>query len=530
MQRLSATLERGGTQTAIVIFVVLSVFATYILDVLPHCCEDINYLAYHSLEQRLDQFWNRTINEGRWFFALSTALVSGHVVTYVFAFIAVLASAATGILLAKLFACRGIGWLAAALLYALNPFLLVLYPWPVSFALFNLANLLAVASFVAYLRRPALLWAAPALVAVCVATYQPTLAFLIEIVFLHAVASILWSDDRSIIRIARPHVRFTMAVFLGFLIYTLVTKILLQAHGIEGAIRRYQMWQHNDPSSPSAVLAATTDAVRWFLNHGVSEGINPASSALVGPLSLRGPLLAVYKLALSLFCLGVIGSCIRSRSWTKLTVALMAAPVTVLITLLPLIASGSRMINRVLYPFGLLLPTLFCLAMSLWPSATIRRIASTLVAVLLLLHLGLTAQFSAGVSHQAAFAKRQHAAMLAALSQLPGFKPSSPVLFYPFRVSPSPAAGPGKRRDVDGRYWPLFNGTGNFRQLIQFEQGVELQMVYPAELRPDELDRIDEHIRSHRIPGWPQRGSVFRLDGVREALFVVYFPEPFTGQ
>jgi|GEM_PF-5862020 len=141
----------------VILFFVFLVSIPYVLEATPHCCEDVNYLDNLSFQDRANMFWQRTTYEGRYFFAIITAILSGYIVTNLFAGISILITIITAMFIASLWESEKKTFLIISLLLSLNPFLLIVYPWPISFCIFNVANLLLVVSFYAYCKNERLM-------------------------------------------------------------------------------------------------------------------------------------------------------------------------------------------------------------------------------------------------------------------------------------------------------------------------------------------------------------------------------------
>lgn len=513
-------------QAFAVLALVLGAFLPYIGGVAPHCCEDINYLAWHTLEQRQDQFWARTVNEGRWFFALWTALLSGYFITSVMAAIAVLASCMIGMMIAYLYTDGKRGWAMTASLVSLNPFLLTLYPWPISFALFNLAHLAGVACYFLFLRDRKFLLITPVVIAVCMGTYQPSVAFLIEVVFLHCLVRVFTDETASKPKETKVFLTFLVGIFFGIALYFAVTKGLLYSRGITGSIRRYDLWSHRNSATITDYFATTFEYFRWFVGNGVSSGIDPASSALVGELSWLSPFIKAYSVAVAITGGGLFIKAVKNRSWLQLFGAVAALPASMAMALAPLIASGSGIISRVFYPFGLLLPTLLSIH---WRSAkgkAGKAITGLVMILMVILHVALTAQFAEGIAVQAELARVEHRAMLERIFNLPGYKFQDEIVIYPY--APHGVSNSGEDKPfIDGRFWPLYNTTASFRQFIQLYQGYPVDIVSAADLSGAERGAIEDYVRLNGIRGWPHSTSVFSLPSVRRGIHVVYFPYPF---
>ena len=519
-------IENNLTYILFVLSFVLVFSIPYILEVVPHCCEDIHYLYGKTLLERYESFEHRTISEGRWVFGFISQLLSGYFITYLSAFISILVTVVNAMFLTSLWGCKKKQWVLISLLLSFNPFLLSLYPFPLTFSVFNFGNLLVVLAFYFYCKESRLIWITPLAIFVSLGIYQVTLSFLLQVVFIHFIIRTFNSKISKANEELRFYGYYLLAVLIGYAFYfIIIIKIAttLIVHGEilragHGEILRAENWGHKELNTLVDYLGHGFDSFIWFINNGISSGLDSGKSVLVGYISLRDKLIIFYQIALLLVNFILILQSIYQKSKLKTIVSIGALPITIIVTILPLVVSGSPMINRTFYPFGLLLPALLLILTSEKQSFKISFPLWIIALFMILLMASFQAQVFNGMTIQSKFAKTEHREILNRLFMMPNYDIKDSVLIYPYVPEDS------EKPRINATFWPLLSGGSNIGKFIKYYQSYEINIIGIKELNQEEILQIDDFLKKEEIPPWPHPSSVSYFSGIREGVFVIYYP------
>ena len=357
----------------------------------------------------------------------------------------------------------------------------------------------------------------PFAIAISLGTYQPTLSFLFEVVFLHFLIRCFKTNKFNAKKEIRFYGFFGFAVLGGCALYYFLVKILLTIAGIPGWLRRGEVWHNKVFNNLIDLISYAFDSFKWFIFNGVSSGINPSDSVLVGHISLREPLIMVYQMTLLIVNLLLVFQSLLKRSKLQICLSIGVLPLTILITILPLVVSGSTMISRAFYPFGLLLPAFLLIQMEK------KHKSSSIAGVLALIFIVLLGTFQSqvfnGMANGVRFAREEHQEMLSRLFVMPNYSVNDEVLIYPYIPDNK------ERSEVDNsRFWPLYFPYNNLNQIFKIYHNYAINMINLKDLKEEEINKIDNFISANKIQAWPYFNSVTYIPDLRKGVFIIYYP------
>jgi hypothetical protein len=530
-------LSKNSFSILSILLIIFGVSIPYITGAIPHCCDDIEYVNLYNqpLSERLSLsgFWYRTNTEGRFVFGLVTdtimpyiaTIFPGHMATHVYGFMSILFTAIVAMLIASLWQSERKEWVLISLLLFFNPFLLMLYPWVISFSAFSFANLILVFCFYCYCKNNRFIFILPIVIFLSIGTYQPTLSFLLEVAFLHFFVRCFYERKLDIRKEIRFYGAFLLASFAGYVLYSLTLKVLLAIAGIP-TIKRFEMWHNKTFSNFIDVLSFASDSFKSFANNGISSGIDPSQSVLVGHLSLQSPLIIIYQFLLGLMVILLFVQSIQKRSRLQAILVILVVPVSILITILPLIVSGSGMIGRVFYPFGLVLPALVSVQLN---GCTNRFRLDLIMRGLGFMFVGLLGAFYIqtfnGMVDATTFAKAEYQDVLTRLSTSREYNSNSPVLIYPYIPHQD------RRPELGGNAWPLFHVTTPYiGKFIKYSLGKDINLIELNALNNEELIKVENFISDHDMLAWPGRSAIKYMSNLRGGIFLIYYPYDLAVQ
>jgi hypothetical protein len=521
INRLAQLISNYKIQVILVLIYVFFVFLGYIAGTTPNCCEDIYFVNPFSLGQKTSWIWGKTISEGRFISSSILVLLSGFLNIHVTSFLAIFFSIIASILIVSLWRCQKSCFALILLLLSLNSFLLMLYAFQFYFTVVNAANCASILSLYLYQKNKHFFLLIPLIMVLSLGTYQITLVFTLIVLFCSFFIDFFEEkkfDWKSKINF---YGNSLAAIIIGFFLYKIILRILLSFQGKE-RITRIELWGGRELNSFGDYFSYSIECFKSFFQTGISSSLNPADSFWVGDLYTRLPLIKINEILIPTLLLILLFYAIQKRDLLKIILVIIFLPVTVGIILAPIVVSGSEIIPRTFYPFGLVLPTLILTTLNAnLRCFKIKSLVISVSVVLLLINSLFHIEVFQGMRAKSDLAKVEHERMYEALSVSPNFSPSRKVLIYWYDANK-----PEDNTYIGSGFWPMYHST-SMDIIFKYELNKDVKFVYLNTFSKEQKEQVRRFILDKKLLPWNEQQLATLMPSsseIPEGLLIIYYP------
>jgi hypothetical protein len=526
-------------QVFLVSLYVFFIFLNYILGTTPNCCEDIYFINPLGPEQKINWVWAKTIAEGRFISSFIMAFLSGFFNTHITSLLVVGFSIYTSILITLSWNCKKRYFSLILALLSLNSSLLMLYTFQFYSSIFSIANFAIILLLYYYRKNKYIIFFVPLITVIVLGIYQITFTFGLMVLFLMFFIDVfeekkfLWKSKLFF------YSKYFCATILGFFAYHIILHVLLSFHG-KTRITRIELWGGRDLKTFQDYFFYGIECFNSFLGNGIRSSLNPGDSFWLGDIHSRFFLIKLNEILIPVLLVILLFYSIQKKDFLKIILVIIFLPITIGIVLAPTILSGSNLIARTFFPFGLVLPALILAILNLnFRFFKLKSLVTCISIILLLANSFFHVEVFQEMREKSQLAKVEHEKMYEVLSANPNFSPERKVLIYWYNVN-----HPNDKTYIGSNFWPMYHSTSmdilfkyEINKNISFvslddtlttEQQEQVRRFISFEtLTSQQREQVRRFIVDQKLPTWNEKQSTIFMppnSSFSEGLLILYYP------